>query len=128
MADFMAAYNIGWVGRSVIKRLRRETFAQLLKLPSGYYDSMSSGMLLSKITYNIEQVAEATTNVITVLVRDGLTIVGLIAVIADPEIARMKVTGTVVGGNVSGWVASLHSAFGLAAQDEGNTIVLRRVQ
>ncbi len=49
-------------------------------------------------------------------------------VIADPEIARMKVTGTVVGGNVSGWVASLHSAFGLAAQDEGNTIVLRRVQ
>jgi len=77
-ADFMAAYNIGWVGRSVIKRLRQETFAQLLQLPSRYYDSISSGMLLSKITYNIEQVAEATTNAVTVLVRDGLTIVGLI--------------------------------------------------
>lgn len=77
-ADFLAAYNISWVGRNVIKRLRQETFGQLLKLPSRYYDATSSGMLLSKITYNIEQVAEATTNAVTVLVRDGLTIVGLI--------------------------------------------------
>lgn len=80
VADFMAAYNISWVGRSVIKRLRQETFAQLLRLPSRYYDAMSSGMLLSKITYNIEQVAEATTNAITVMVRDGLTIIGLLGV------------------------------------------------
>lgn len=80
IADFMAAYNISWVGRSIIKRLRRETFAQLLRLPSRYYDASSSGMLISKITYNIEQVAEATTNAVTVLVRDGLTIIGLVFV------------------------------------------------
>jgi subfamily B ATP-binding cassette protein MsbA len=79
-ADFLAAYNISWVGRSIIKRLRQETFAQLLRLPSRYYDAMSSGMLLSKITYNIEQVAEATTNAVTVMVRDGLTIIGLVTV------------------------------------------------
>ncbi|MGE5625805.1 MAG: lipid A export permease/ATP-binding protein MsbA [Bacillota bacterium] len=79
-ADFLAAYNISWVGRSIIKRLRQETFGQLLRLPSRYYDSMSSGMLLSKITYNIEQVAEATTNAVTVMVRDGLTIIGLVGV------------------------------------------------
>ncbi|HEY3860078.1 MAG TPA: lipid A export permease/ATP-binding protein MsbA [Gammaproteobacteria bacterium] len=80
IADFLAAYNISWVGRSIIKRMREETFSQLLKLPSRYYDSISSGMLLSKITYNIEQIADATTNSVTVLVRDGLTIVGLVAV------------------------------------------------
>ncbi|HEX4299402.1 MAG TPA: lipid A export permease/ATP-binding protein MsbA [Gammaproteobacteria bacterium] len=80
LADFLAAYNISWVGRSIIKRMREETFGQLLRLPSRYYDSISSGMLLSKITYNIEQIADATTNSVTVLVRDGLTIVGLIAV------------------------------------------------
>ncbi|HEY4128714.1 MAG TPA: lipid A export permease/ATP-binding protein MsbA [Gammaproteobacteria bacterium] len=80
IADFLAAYNISWVGRSIIKRMREETFNQLLKLPSRYYDSISSGMLLSKITYNIEQIADATTNSVTVLVRDGLTIVGLVAV------------------------------------------------
>ena len=80
IADFLAAYNISWVGRSIIKRIRGETFAQLLLLPSGYYDVSSSGMLVSKLTYNIEQVAEASTNAITVIFRDGLTIIGLLAV------------------------------------------------
>lgn len=49
-------------------------------------------------------------------------------VIADPSIAGMKVTGTVVDGNVSGWVASLHSALGIVAVDDRNRIVLRRTQ
>ena len=78
IADFLAGYNISWVGRSIIKRMREETFGQLLRLPSRYYDSISSGMLLSKITYNIEQVADATTNAVTVIFRDGLTIIGLV--------------------------------------------------
>ena len=80
IADFLAAYNISWVGRSIIKRIRGETFDQLLRLPSGYYDVSSSGMLVSKLTYNIEQVAEASTNVITVIFRDGLTIICLLGV------------------------------------------------
>ena len=49
-------------------------------------------------------------------------------VIADPDIAAMKVTGTVMDGNVSGWVASLHSALGLVAIDEPGRIVLRHVR
>jgi len=49
-------------------------------------------------------------------------------VIADPAIADIKVTGTVVGGNVSGWVASLRSALGLAAVDEPDRIVLQRAR
>ena len=49
-------------------------------------------------------------------------------VIEDPDIAGIKVTGTVVEGNVSGWVASLHSALGLVAVDEQDRIALRRAQ
>ena len=78
LAGFFATYFISWVGRNVIKTLRAQAFTQLLRLPTRYYDASSSGMLISKLTYNIEQVAEATTNVITVLIQDGLTIVGLI--------------------------------------------------
>ena len=78
LAGFFAAYFISWVGRSVIKHLRSEAFGKLLQLPARYYDASSLGMLVSKLTYNIEQVAEATTNAITVLIRDGLTIIGLI--------------------------------------------------
>lgn len=102
ISGFMSAYFISWVGRGVIKRLRAEAFGQLLRLPTRYYDASSSGILVSKLTYNIEQVAEATTNAITVLIRDGLTIIGLIGlmfylnwklslfiVIVGPLIARL---------------------------------------
>jgi transmembrane sensor len=49
-------------------------------------------------------------------------------VIGDPAIADMKVTGTVVDGNVAGWVASLQSAMGIEAADEPGRIVLRRMR
>ncbi len=77
-AGFMSTYFISWVGRRVIKQLRTEVFGHLLHLPTAYYDASSAGMLVSKLTYNIEQVAESTTNAITVLIRDSLTVVGLI--------------------------------------------------
>ncbi|MGH8278257.1 MAG: lipid A export permease/ATP-binding protein MsbA [Gammaproteobacteria bacterium] len=78
LAGFLSTYCMAWVGRNVIKRLRRESFGKLLELPTQYYDTSSSGMLVSKLTYNIEQVAEATTNAVTVAIRDGLTILVLL--------------------------------------------------
>jgi subfamily B ATP-binding cassette protein MsbA len=78
IATFVSTYTMNWVGRQVIKRLRSEAFAHLLRLPVRYFDSASSAALISRVTYNIEQVAEATTNVITVAVRDSLQVVGLL--------------------------------------------------
>src|SRR5690606_36736380 len=67
----------GWVGRQVIKSMRAELFAHYLRLPAEYYDRSSTSQMLSRLTYNVELVAEATTNSITVLIRDTLTIAGL---------------------------------------------------
>ena len=53
-------------------------FSKLVHTPTSAYDSSSSGELLSKVTYDTEQVAEAATKAITVLVRDGLTVLGLL--------------------------------------------------
>ena len=78
MASFVSTYYMAGVGRQVIKRLRREVFDHFLQLPTSYYDRNSSGVLLSKLTYNIEQVAQCTSQVITTLVRDALTIIGLV--------------------------------------------------
>ena len=64
----------GWVGRQVIKSLRGELFSHYLHLPSLYFDGQQSGQMLSRLTYNIELVAEASTNAITVIIRDTLTI------------------------------------------------------
>lgn len=79
LSGFCANYCVSWVGRGVIKRLRAQAFEKLLHLPTCFYDASSSGMLISKLTYNIEQIAEAATNAITVFIRDGLTIIGLLA-------------------------------------------------
>jgi len=78
IGDYMANYFPGYVGRQVIKGIRGDLFRQYLHLPASYYDRVSGGMLLSRLTFNIEQVAEATTKSITSLIRDSLTIVVLI--------------------------------------------------
>jgi len=77
-AEFAAAYSIGWIGRQVIKQLRSIVFDKFLHLPTRYFDATSTGMLLSRLTFNIEQIADAASNVVTVLIRDGLTVLGLI--------------------------------------------------
>jgi subfamily B ATP-binding cassette protein MsbA len=79
VGEFAATYSLGWIGRQVIRRMRSQVFDKFLSLPTRYFDSASVGTLLSKLTYNIEQVAEGTSNVITVLIRDSLTALGLIA-------------------------------------------------
>ena len=78
IAGFVSTYGIAWVGRNVIKKIRQEMFDKLVHMPTKTYDFASSGELLSKLTYDTEQVAEAATKAITVLVRDGLTVLGLL--------------------------------------------------
>lgn len=78
LGDYVSGYFPGWVGRQVIKSLRGELFAKYLRLPTRYYDRSSPAEMLSRLTYNIELVAEASTNSVTVLIRDTLTIAGLL--------------------------------------------------
>jgi subfamily B ATP-binding cassette protein MsbA len=79
IGDFVANYYPSWVGRQVIKGLRRDVFAHYLRLPTAYLDRQQSGHLLSKLTYNIEMVADAATGASISLIGDSITIVGLIA-------------------------------------------------
>ncbi|HET9692858.1 MAG TPA: ABC transporter transmembrane domain-containing protein, partial [Steroidobacteraceae bacterium] len=78
IADFMQTYCPGYVGRRVVKTLRGQIFDRYVHLPVAYFDRNPSGLLLSKLTYNTEQVATATTDSVTVFIRDSLTILGLI--------------------------------------------------
>lgn len=76
---FVSRYSMSWIGRRVIQDLRRDIFHQLLRLPASYYDQNPAGQLLSKLTFDVEQVAEATTNAVTILIRDSLTLIFLLA-------------------------------------------------
>jgi len=77
IGDFLAVYAPGWVGRHVIKAMRRDVFERYLQLPTAFFDRNGVAQLLSRLTYNIELVAEAATTAITSLIRDTLTIIGL---------------------------------------------------
>jgi subfamily B ATP-binding cassette protein MsbA len=80
IATFLSEYGMAWVARSVIRDMRSLLFGQLLHLPVTYYDTYSSGALMSKMVYDVEQLAEASSNVITVMIRGGLTILVLLGV------------------------------------------------
>ena len=78
-AMFISVYGMSWVGRKVIMELRDEMFSRLLRLPKNFYDAATSGELIAKFTYDVEQVANASTRVITTLIRDAFTVIGLLA-------------------------------------------------
>ncbi len=79
VGDYVSTYFPALVGRRIIKALRGELFAKYLRLPVSWFDATSTGEALSRLTFNIELVAEATTNAVTVMIRDTLTIVALLA-------------------------------------------------
>ncbi len=80
LATLVYQYGMSYVGRGVICDLRRELFAHLLRLPAAFFDRGSSGQLVARFTYHTEQVAQATTDAVVVLVRDSLTVLALLGV------------------------------------------------
>ena len=77
-AGFLSEYYMALVGRNVIVALREEMFQKLLQLPNHYYDKNSTGNTIAKFTYNVEQVTQAATGAVTILIRDALMVISLI--------------------------------------------------
>jgi len=80
ISGFATESSLGWIGRRVISDLRRQVFNKFLTLPARFFDSQTAGPLLSRMTYNVEMVAESVTSVVTIAVRDILTVLAAFAV------------------------------------------------
>ncbi len=80
LSGFATEASLGWIGRSVISDLRRQVFNKFLTLPVKFFDGQAAGPLLSRLTYNVEMVAESVTSVVTIGVRDILTVIAAIGV------------------------------------------------
>jgi len=80
VSGFATEASLGWIGRNVISSLRRDLFRKFLTLPTRFFDERSTGPLLSRMTYNVEMVAESVTSVVTIAVRDVLTVLAAIGV------------------------------------------------
>ena len=74
VTSFINDYSTTWLAGHLVMRLREEMFEKLLRLPVSYYDDNASGRVLSRIAYDVNQVTEAGFNIITVTVKDGITI------------------------------------------------------
>ncbi|NCF52946.1 lipid A export permease/ATP-binding protein MsbA [Gammaproteobacteria bacterium] len=79
-SGFATDASLGYIGRSVISSLRRDVFRKFLTLPTRFFEESSTGPLLSRMTYNVEMVAESVTHVVTVAIRDVLTVFAAITV------------------------------------------------
>ncbi len=80
-ATFVYTYLLAWAARHIIMQFRQKVFAHLLSLPTHFFDRSKTGQLLSKLTYNIEQIAKVSTDVIATVVRETALIIFLLCVI-----------------------------------------------
>lgn len=80
VASITSTYCMAYVSRHVIMRMRQQLFEHLQKLPASFYDTTTSGALLSQLVYNVEQVANASANAITMALQAIALIVGLLFV------------------------------------------------
>lgn len=70
-----------WLSGSIVEKMRILMFRKLLRMPVQYYDNNNSGRMISRIVYDVTQITEAGFNIITVTVKDGLTIIGLLGLL-----------------------------------------------
>lgn len=78
IGGFMGGYSLEYISNHIIHKLRCQIMEQLLKLPVRYYDLSASGRLVSKVTYDTIQIKGAATDAVTVIFREGLTVIGLL--------------------------------------------------
>ena len=76
---FMGNYFMSHVARTLIHTLRCQLFDRMLVAPAAYYDAHNQGALISKVTFNVEQVSGAVTKALKTVVREGLTVIALAA-------------------------------------------------
>ena len=76
---FAGSYFMNKVARSVVHTVRTELFGALVRAPKVHLDQFSTGELLSKVTFNVEQVSGAASDALKTLLREGLTIVALVS-------------------------------------------------
>ncbi|EHZ2742800.1 lipid A ABC transporter ATP-binding protein/permease MsbA [Vibrio vulnificus] len=78
ISSFVSAYCLSWVSGNVVMQIRRMVFNHYMQMPVSYFDKEKSGSLLSRITYDSEQVSAATSQALVSIVREGASIIGLL--------------------------------------------------
>ena len=113
ITGFATEASLGWIGRNVISSLRREVFNKFLTLPARFFDDRATGPLLSRMTYNVEMVAESVTSVVTIGIALLIRVLGVAFRrysnrIQDSVGEVTQVTEEIVRGN---WVVKMFGGY-----------------
>ncbi|WP_024548370.1 lipid A ABC transporter ATP-binding protein/permease MsbA [Siccibacter turicensis] len=79
ITSYISSYCISWVSGQVVMNMRRRLFGHMMGMPVAFFDKQSTGTLLSRITYDSEQVASSSSSALITVVREGASIIGLFA-------------------------------------------------
>ncbi len=79
--SFLHYYQMNYIGQTTVTRLRDELFSHLQRQPLAFFDHQATGVLMSRILYDVLQLQESVSRVVTSFLKDSFTILGLITVI-----------------------------------------------
>lgn len=78
--NFMGSYTLSWISSQVVMKMRQQLFDKYIHLPVEFHDHQSAGTLISKVTFDTEQVANAAGKAFLILIREGAFVIGLLFV------------------------------------------------
>jgi subfamily B ATP-binding cassette protein MsbA len=79
VSTYLTTYMMNWVATHLLNDLRRQMFARLLDVPAGFYASTSVGKVINSMMFEVQQIVDMVTKLFTSLIRDSLTVIGLLA-------------------------------------------------
>ena len=79
--NFINEYCTTYLSSHLVQRLRSEMFNKMMHLPTSYFSSNTGGRLMSRILNDVNQITDAGFNVITVIAKDGVSVVGLLGLL-----------------------------------------------
>jgi ABC-type multidrug transport system fused ATPase/permease subunit len=89
---YAQTYLVGWVGQRVLADLRIRIFKHLQTLPIGFYESRPAGVLISRITNDVEALDSLVTDSVVTLFQSGLTLIGTVGILLYLDVKLALIT------------------------------------
>jgi len=95
LSSFGQTYFMGFVGQGVVRDIRNDLYDHILEMPVGYFSSTSTGEIVSRLTNDVNLLQMTTSDALTTLLKQGLSIIVLAAVIIGMD-WKLSLVATIV--------------------------------
>jgi ABC-type multidrug transport system fused ATPase/permease subunit len=89
---YAQTYLVGWVGQRALADLRIRIFTHLQSLPIGFYESRPAGVLISRMTNDVEALDSLVTDSVVTLFQSGLTLIGTVVILVSLDVKLALIT------------------------------------